>query len=160
MCPFSNCRMPEPNFNFQYNGNVTINIFNSDLRKDASSELPKSDNRHASFAFILQVLLQFLGFKYQGKTEEPFEARPGIMSVSITSLLIYCFSYFIKQKISSSDCFPPLYANVVDGSMVISCPLSLASLSSLLLPSSIGPALPMLALLLALSHQPILWKFL
>ncbi|KAL3497531.1 hypothetical protein ACH5RR_040263 [Cinchona calisaya] len=92
-------------------------------------------SRHAIFIFLVSLLLNFLQIKYQGKAESPFETHPKAMFVAIVTLFLYCLSYDAKVR------FSKIHQNVsfVNISMAIFGPLSLAALSSVLLPEFLGP---------------------
>ncbi|KAL3497525.1 hypothetical protein ACH5RR_040257 [Cinchona calisaya] len=107
---------------------------------------PTSKSRHSILTFTAAVLVKFLELKYQNKNESPFETHPKTMYFAIASALLYCFAYDAKSRFSCSLFFKCC--------MGFFGPLSLASLSSVLFPSSLCPVLLVLSFLCSLSGLP------
>ncbi|CAI9095694.1 OLC1v1031691C1 [Oldenlandia corymbosa var. corymbosa] len=110
--------------------------------------------RQAIYAFILTVSLNLVQIKYQSLAESPFETHPKTMFLAVASLLLY---YCLSQQPNLNTI--PLYAISAAYWDYFSrlglgfCgPLSLASVTSLLLPESLCPLVFSLALLFALSQ--------
>ncbi|KAL3497527.1 hypothetical protein ACH5RR_040259 [Cinchona calisaya] len=121
-------------------------------------------SRHAIFAFLVTLLLNFLQVKYQGKAESPFETHPKTMLVAIVTLFIYCLSYDTKLRFTNHNT-SSAYISFVNISMAIFGPLSLAAISSILFPEFPGPqvlfSVALLYLLCQLSRSKIegIWKW-
>ena len=91
---------------------------------------------HIIFAFMIQVVLNLLGVKYQGKANTPFDTHPITMSFGIACFLVYCLAYGFEL-----NCFvswlSPTHAPQLRRSMVVFGSLSLASFVSVLFPGSV-----------------------
>ncbi|OIT19633.1 hypothetical protein A4A49_63750, partial [Nicotiana attenuata] len=108
--------------------------------------------------FFFTILLNFLQLKYQGNDKtDPFQTHPKTMRVSVTSLLLYCLIYGVKQRFSCH----PLYrkfSDLVNHVMVFFSSLSLASTASVLFPDSISPVVYLLCFLLS-GGEMLHWVF-
>ncbi|KAL3497536.1 hypothetical protein ACH5RR_040268 [Cinchona calisaya] len=121
----------------------------------------------AIFTFIISVLFSFLQLKYKGKEESPFETHPKTMFLAIASFFSYCISYDAKLRISANvhDSYTN-YKWFINSTMVFFGSLSLASLSSVLLPESLCLLVFSLSILFSLcqlrlpSRIQTIWKWL
>ncbi|CAN4078003.1 unnamed protein product [Withania somnifera] len=104
-------------------------------------------------AFIFTILLNFLQLKYQ--RTDPFSTHPKTMRVSVTSLLLYCLIYGLKQRFSRH----PIYRKLSDMArhlMIFFTALSLASTASLLFPDPVSHVVFSLCFLL-FGGEMLLW---
>ncbi|MCD9640240.1 hypothetical protein HAX54_025426 [Datura stramonium] len=103
--------------------------------------------------FFFTILLNFLQLKYQGT--DPFSTHPKTMRVSVTSLLVYCLIFGVKQKFSCH----PLYrkfSDLVHHVMIFFISLSLASTASVLFPDPVSHVVFSLCFLLS-GGEMLLW---
>ncbi|MCD7462395.1 hypothetical protein HAX54_048414 [Datura stramonium] len=108
--------------------------------------------------FFFTILLNFLQLKYQGNDKtDPFSTHPKTMRVSVTSLLVYCLIFGIKQRFSCH----PLYrkfSDLVHHVIAFFSSLSLASTVSVLFPDSVSPLVYFLCFLV-FGGEMLLWVF-
>ncbi|GMP95752.1 hypothetical protein CsSME_00044675 [Camellia sinensis var. sinensis] len=107
---------------------------------------PSSASWHAVLAFIVPVFLTLLRIKYDGKDISAFDTYPKSLGVSIASLLLYCSAYYAELKSSSYEDHRRLQTHARHGAVVFGW-LGLVSLTSILLPDSVGPLLYFLYIL-------------
>lgn len=137
--------------------NVTIRYYFQEYSKETILH-----SRVAILALAITTLLNFLQVKYQGKDESPFETHPKVTLLAIISLLLYCFSFDAKLRISSHNIY---YSSLVHISMAFFGPLSLASLCSILFPESFCSFFFSTSILFSMCQQPLshaqkLWNWL
>ena len=105
---------------------------------------------HVIFAFMIQVVLNLLGVKYQGKANTPFDTHPITMSFGIACFLAYCLAYGFELKSHVAQ-QPPTHAAILGRSVVVFGSLSLVSFLSILFPVSVQPILFVLYALLLMA---------
>ncbi|KAL3497521.1 hypothetical protein ACH5RR_040253 [Cinchona calisaya] len=126
------------------NFNINVNLISTKFQSFHFPRQPLhhhqiSSSRHSVLTFIAAVLVNFLQLKYQNKNETPFETHPKTMYFAVTTLLLYCLAYDAKSRFSCN-----LFFKCCTGFFG---PLTLASLSSVLFPEPLSPALFSLSVL-------------
>lgn len=103
-----------------------------------------SSHHHSTLAFIIQVLVNLIQVKYQGKPQSPFDTHPITTSIAIFSLLLYCFLALLDHPpVSAITPGPSPCARALTRSlMALTASLSLISLASLLFQGSSFRFLP------------------
>ncbi|GMP95756.1 hypothetical protein CsSME_00044679 [Camellia sinensis var. sinensis] len=81
-------------------GQINVAHYSQQQQQQSTS----SASCHVILAFIVPALLNFVQIKYQGKNDiSPFGTHPKSVSVSIASLLLYCFAYDAELRTSASQ---------------------------------------------------------
>ncbi|KAF7846986.1 hypothetical protein BT93_L3511 [Corymbia citriodora subsp. variegata] len=95
-------------------------------------DFPAFTPHHAILAFLVTILINLVEVKYQGNRASPFDTRPFATSLTIFCLLFYCSLSFVAHLSLVPDCC----ARALLILMVLTASLLVASLTSLLFPSS------------------------
>jgi len=122
------------------------NFFNSIFMQEQSIAL---------VGFVFTILLNFIQLKYQGT--DPFTTNPKTMRLSVTSLLLYCLIYSIKQRFSRHPIYRK-FSDLVHNVMIFFISLSLASTASVLFTYPVSHVVFSLCFLLS-GGEMLLWVF-
>ncbi|KAI6684756.1 hypothetical protein NL676_030669 [Syzygium grande] len=84
----------------------------------------------------MPLFLSSLQLKYGGAGASPYRTHPGTMGLSIACLLASCIAYLLKNVYLPDSSLPDVYGQALERATLLLASLSLASLVTLLLPSS------------------------
>ncbi|KAG5592842.1 hypothetical protein H5410_043356 [Solanum commersonii] len=126
---------------------------NMNMGFEQRSRLPEQSI--ALVGFFFTILLNFIQLKYQGT--DPFTTNPKTMRLSVTSLLLYCLIYSIKQRFSRHPIYRK-FSDLVHNVMIFFISLSLASTASVLFTYPVSHVVFSLCFLLS-GGEMLLWVF-
>ncbi|KAL7169018.1 hypothetical protein ACSBR2_034110 [Camellia fascicularis] len=107
----------------------------------------------AIFKYLIPTLVALLAVKYNGKTENPFQAHPANMWTFFIARCIYCLALGLIQEMKIDS---PIYSKILGHLTFISGTVSCVSLVSIFLPDLPGKLV--LCILLSIILVGILLK--
>ncbi|CAL5435828.1 unnamed protein product [Camellia sinensis] len=101
----------------------------------AGKEFKSSPPCQAIFKYLIPTLVALLAMKYNGKTENPFEAHPANMWTFFIAICIYCLALGLIQEMKIDSA---IYTQMLGYLAIISGTVSCVSLISIFLPDLPG----------------------